>query len=200
MPHKDPEVRKAYAKAYSARLYREQPERVKERNAAWAAANREAKIAIVRRWQAKNPETMLVASRKQCAKRKAMRLANPDLIRHEDATIRQRYAARHPERVLLKRAANRAREYGIPFDLVESDIVIPSVCPVYGTPFVAEPGKKGRANNTSPSLDRVIPALGYVKGNVRVISNRANNLKNNASLEDLERLVDYLRAVRDGYL
>lgn len=37
----------------------------------------------------------------------------------------------------------------------------------------------------SPTLDRIVPQLGYVKGNVQVISHQANKMKNNASFEDL---------------
>lgn len=46
----------------------------------------------------------------------------------------------------------------------------------------------------SPSLDRVIPELGYVPGNVIVISWRANNLKRDATIEELEAVIAYMRA------
>jgi hypothetical protein len=45
----------------------------------------------------------------------------------------------------------------------------------------------------SPSLDKIIPSKGYIKGNVWVISNRANTLKNDASLQELELLVENLK-------
>lgn len=41
-------------------------------------------------------------------------------------------------------------------------------------------------NEDSPSIDKVIPELGYVRGNVWVISNKANRIKNNATLEELK--------------
>jgi hypothetical protein len=37
------------------------------------------------------------------------------------------------------------------------------------------------------------PEKGYIKGNVWVISNRANTLKNDASLQELELLVENLK-------
>ncbi len=46
----------------------------------------------------------------------------------------------------------------------------------------------------SPSLDRIIPQKGYVKGNVQVISLRANRIKSDATLEELERIVENLRS------
>ena len=87
-------------------------------------------------------------------------------------------------------AKARAKKQGVPFDLVPEDIVFPEVCPVLGIPLFFSPG--GRTENT-PSLDRIIPELGYVKGNIEVISWKANRLKCNASLEELENLVKYIR-------
>jgi hypothetical protein len=51
---------------------------------------------------------------------------------------------------------------------------------------------RGRATDNSPTLDRIIPSLGYVRGNVKVISMRANVLKHNASLDELKKLVAWL--------
>lgn len=46
----------------------------------------------------------------------------------------------------------------------------------------------------SPSLDRLDSSKGYVKGNVRVISKRANQLKNNATVEEMRMvLADLIR-------
>jgi hypothetical protein len=64
------------------------------------------------------------------------------------------------------------------------------VCPVLGLPLF--PGR-GQPTANSPSIDRVDPSLGYVRDNVWVISNRANMIKNDATLEELEALVCALR-------
>lgn len=48
----------------------------------------------------------------------------------------------------------------------------------------------------SPSIDRIIPELGYTKGNIRVISNRANLLKSNATIEELQKVINDLRRTR----
>jgi hypothetical protein len=93
---------------------------------------------------------------------------------------------------ILYRARSRALKNGIPFTLVESDIVIPDVCPVLGIPLVKHQGKKGY-HPDSPSLDRIKPKLGYTQGNVRVISARANLLKNDASVKELEMVVNDLK-------
>ena len=43
----------------------------------------------------------------------------------------------------------------------------------------------GKIGDTSPTLDKIIPERGYVKGNVQVISHKANSMKRNASLDEL---------------
>lgn len=80
---------------------------------------------------------------------------------------------------------------GIPFDLTVEDFVIPSHCPVLGIPLSFW-HERGRRPDGTPSVDRVIPSLGYVKGNVRIISERANRLKQDASLDELRALVRYV--------
>jgi hypothetical protein len=91
-------------------------------------------------------------------------------------------------------ARSRARKQGIPFDLEINDIIIPDKCPVFGVPLERAEGK-GAADN-SPTLDKLIPSLGYVKGNIAVISWKANRLKSNGTLQDFEALVDWLRSVQ----
>ena len=90
---------------------------------------------------------------------------------------------------MVTRARWRARCAKVPFDLIEADIVIPAACPVLGIPIERA---LGRAAPNSPALDRVIPSLGYVRGNVRVISGRANTLKRDGTLEEFVGLVRYL--------
>lgn len=89
---------------------------------------------------------------------------------------------------ILTRVKSRCKADGIPFDLTIEDIVIPEFCPVLNIPLATAPGH-GRNPIASPSLDRIRPDGGYVKGNVRVISNRANLLKSNATVEELKLVV-----------
>lgn len=100
---------------------------------------------------------------------------------------------RDPRQYMLSGARKRASQLGLPFDLTKEDLVIPSVCPVLGIPVYSVSGK-GPGDN-SPSLDRLIPHLGYVRGNVVVISQRANRIKNDASAEELETVASWLRDV-----
>ena len=86
--------------------------------------------------------------------------------------------ARDPRLSLLKNSKQRSRQFNIPFDIELEDIVIPTVCPVLKVPLV-------RGTYYGPSLDRIIPELGYVKGNIQVISHKANAMKQNATKEEL---------------
>ena len=52
---------------------------------------------------------------------------------------------------------------------------------------------EGEAKFDSPTIDKLIPSLGYTKGNVWIVSRRANMIKSDATLEELELLVNNLR-------
>jgi hypothetical protein len=93
---------------------------------------------------------------------------------------------------IWSRAKYRASRKGLEFSLRQEDIVIPEICPLLGIPLVCHRGRGGQQGN-SPSLDRKDSTKGYTPDNVWVISNRANTLKNNASLQELELLVENLK-------
>jgi len=101
----------------------------------------------------------------------------------------------NPARSYVLAAKGRANRQDVPFDLQPEDIIFPETCPILGIPLFFS--QRGRTNNT-PSIDRVIPAKGYVKGNIEIISWRANRLKNDASFEELEKLVEYMRKYNDN--
>jgi hypothetical protein len=90
----------------------------------------------------------------------------------------------------------KAKARGLPFDLTADYIFacIPAdfICPILGIPLVF--GGDGSFNPNSASVDRINPRLGYICGNIRVISNRANILKRDVTdAEELQMVVDDLR-------
>lgn len=99
----------------------------------------------------------------------------------------------NPERWMLKHVRKSAKERNLEFDLDQSDIVIPKVCPIFGIPLVF--GSKSRTAN-SPSVDRIDSSRGYVKGNIQIISWRANDLKGNATPDELRKLADYMEVCK----
>lgn len=82
-------------------------------------------------------------------------------------------------------ARDRAAKKGIRFTITETDVVIPSTCPVLGIPIVYAVGLQ----DGTATLDRIHASLGYTPGNVRVISHRANNLKSNMTLAECRAIL-----------
>lgn len=86
---------------------------------------------------------------------------------------------------MCRNARYRAKQRGLPFDLVAEEIVVPTVCPLLGIPLRID--NCGQPAPDSPSLDRIDPRLGYVRGNVQVISYKANTMKQDATPAELLR-------------
>jgi hypothetical protein len=95
---------------------------------------------------------------------------------------------------MVKKARQRAKDKELAFDIDNNFIrsIIPSHCPIFGTRLEWSCNRGGTAHPlpSSPSLDRIDPSRGYVKGNVWIISNRANTIKNNASHEELKLVTE----------
>ena len=182
----------------------------------WKRRNSEKVNAINRKVKAKNPALYREINRRSFAKRcaevpgfsatkarkdrerrtpeqraaaaeyqKRWFAANPDYSREKQA---EEYAV-CPQKSMVSNAKARAARLGVPFDLDWRDIEIPAICPVLGIKITL--GNKGFCDN-SPSLDRLIPSLGYVASNVRVISYRANAIKRDATLEELRAIAAYV--------
>lgn len=89
---------------------------------------------------------------------------------------------------LYKSAKGRSKKYNIKFNLNLDDIVIPDMCPVLGIQLIQ--GDRVSFDG-SPTLDRIIPELGYTKDNIIVVSMKANRIKNNATLDELKKVYEY---------
>jgi hypothetical protein len=98
-------------------------------------------------------------------------------------------------RNLWRRAKERAKQKGLPFSIDVSDVVIPERCPVLG---IAIKKATGRLHDYSPSLDRIRPELGYVKGNTRIISQRANRLKCDGTAAEMKLIYEDLLRIESG--
>lgn len=166
MPCSTPEARRAYNQAYYAAHAEHLRTRERERQISKGPEGRAARKALNKEWRGRNKERLRVYSR-------------------------ARYLA-DPVGNLLRNAKARAREQGLAFELTREDIVVPALCPVFGVPLVIGT-RTGWVTPTSPTLDRVDNTRGYVRDNVCVISWRANELKGSASLEEVERVAEYMR-------
>lgn len=92
-------------------------------------------------------------------------------------------------KILFNAAKKRAKDNNILFNLDLDDIVLPEVCPILGIKLEFN---EGVCQDNSYSIDKIDPKLGYVKGNIQIISFKANTMKSNATLEEIEMLYKYL--------
>lgn len=154
----------------------------KEKKALWDKTYRENNLEKLKHKQKQyyesNKETLL-------AKRKERYAENPEKFCAKEKERRLNF----PEKELLNCARKRAKNKGIEFDITVDDIIIPLNCPVLGVPLNIN--SKGFSPD-SPSLDRINSNLGYVKGNVAVISLRANKIKADATFEELSKIIKWM--------
>lgn len=95
---------------------------------------------------------------------------------------------------MLRRAKRRAILFNREFALSLEDIEVPEYCPAIGIPLKVVTGRSGGGQG-SPSLDRIDNDRGYVKDNVQVISRLANQMKADASPEQLLKFADWIYRV-----
>ena len=104
-------------------------------------------------------------------------------------------------KLALKNIRRGARRRGLDFNLTWRDLLPPDRCPVFGCELRLAsngPGRAGGGYKIHPhtaTVDRFDNALGYVKGNVRIISHRANTLKKDATADELRALLAYMEGV-----
>lgn len=90
----------------------------------------------------------------------------------------------------ITNARNRTKGRGLEFNLKLEDLLpLPTHCPVFGFPLNYQSDNSN--DPTGFSLDRIDNDKGYVRGNVIVVSLKANKLKRDASLEDLRQLLAF---------
>ena len=95
--------------------------------------------------------------------------------------------------VMVGSSRQRAKKDGIPHEIDElylKSLGAPDICPVLGIPLNY---KNEETEDNSPSIDKFYPAKGYVKGNVQVISYRANRLKNDGTPEEWEKIAEWCK-------
>lgn len=148
--------------------------------------------ATTRRYREKNREALKEYSRKYYQENKDKHNAVVKANYEKHHKLKRQLAHQADPRVSMWKAAKqRSRKKNLVFDIEIDDIIVPEVCPVFGTPFSFG---IGRACSTSPTLDRKDSTKGYVKDNVQVISWRANDLKKDATIEELQAIVEYMRS------
>ncbi len=176
--------------------YRENADRVKARNAEYRKRPEvRERINQRRREQACLPHIIerkraylaredVVARRKE---RDAIRAGDPHFLEMRRISSDKRYETNWSKQK-IKDLRIKAKQRGLDFNIEESDIPLPKVCPILLIPL--ERGR-GASRMGSPSVDRIDNTRGYVKGNVVVVSMKANAMKKDATLDDLRRMVKF---------
>ena len=95
-------------------------------------------------------------------------------------------------RRLYNNKVNNALTKGILVDIKFEDIVWSTYCPILGIELYYGKKARGAVEENSPTFDRIDPKLGYTKGNVRIISARANRLKDNGTADEHRRIAAYI--------
>lgn len=108
----------------------------------------------------------------------------------------KKYNRQHQNRRLYWSAKQRAQRDGIVFDLEQDDIVIPERCIYLNVPLTNTYGR-GRIW-TNASIDRVDSTKGYTKENIQIISDLANRMKSNATVEQLVEFATNVLKVHGG--
>ena len=93
-------------------------------------------------------------------------------------------------RNMVNKARSRAQAKHLEFNLDREYVrsLVVTHCPILNIPLEWSCNRNNghSAMAASPSLDRIDPAKGYVKGNVWIISHRANRIKSDATHEELK--------------
>lgn len=105
------------------------------------------------------------------------------------STVRKEMFKNNPKKYLWSVARTRARKFNDDFTISIEDIVIPEKCPIFDVPLTVGNGYA----IYSMSLDRVDNTQGYIPGNVRVISRKANLLKSYLNIALAEKLIKYMK-------
>jgi len=115
---------------------------------------------------------------------------NPDKVK----LYRKKTREKSWRNYALSRVKAKSKKFNISFNLAPGDLEMPETCPVLGIKLNYN-NKGKRPHSDSPSIDRILPNLGYTKNNVRVISVRANLLKSDATVAELELVLADLKEI-----
>lgn len=100
------------------------------------------------------------------------------------------------ENILFMSAQARAKKKKLEFSIEYEDVYIPEICPILGikiNKFLEDTSQSNESRASSPSLDRVDSSKGYIKGNIVVISYRANVVKGQGTAEQHRMIAKWIR-------
>ena len=187
----------------SKKYYEENKEAVNERNKKYYEENKEAVNERCKKYYWENKEALSEHRQKYYWK-------NPEVFKersrkyyweNKEAVIKQnkKYRQENPETWMTSGAKKRAENKNIPFNINKEYVkkIWPkdNKCPALNIEF--NRGVK-KTIDSSPSLDRIVPELGYIKGNVQIISMLANRIMTSATPEQVMSVAKYYEKITEG--
>lgn len=185
----------------------------RKKNLEWGKTHRSQNNEAVRKWRLKNPDYGRAKNKEWREKnpekvkesQRRWKLANPDYQRPSrtgDAAPPKRNNKKLQKETwqnkAFRRCKYRAADKSVPFEMKSSDLLdsstgeLPIFCPIF--PHIRLDYASGPDRRCWASVDRIVPELGYVTGNVAVISFVANLWKNDGSNpEERSRIIALMR-------
>lgn len=116
----------------------------------------------------------------------------PRRDKERDSKAQREWRKRNPFKFKCSSKRQDCLKRGIPFDLTPEylEAIWTGVCPVLGVTMDILSHKD---DLYAPQLDRFKPDVGYLEGNVVWLSRRANNIKGNATIEELESTLKWMK-------
>jgi len=197
--HKILKRQKKYSKQYRS----DNADKIRKYHKNYSKQYRAANLDKIRAYQKPYGKHYRVANAEKLrAQKKQYRAANAEKIRKRKQELHAASVDKDPKGTWLRktfvRARARAKKRGLPYDAKYPDLELPDVCPVLGIALVYPKALKNKRSPNSPSLDRLENPLGYVALNLRAISFRANALKNDATVDELEAIIRYMKTAKPG--
>lgn len=140
----------------------------------WRELNKEYLASKKKEYYEANKLTLQIKSREKYARNKDKYLSQ----------IRDYYSV--PENYLRKalaRIKKRSEVEGLEFNISIEDLPVTEYCKYLGIKLTYKLGEGQLPSNAS--VDRIDPSKGYIKGNVEIISRKANTMKSNATKQEL---------------
>lgn len=144
----------------------------------WQGNNRDKSTAYCKKWRHKSEENMDKANK------------GSSTWHNNNKEWNRQYDLNHPIMRMVIRAKQNAKKRGLEFSITETDIERVTHCPIYGIELSYT--NKNKKQDNSASLDRVDNNKGYIPGNVKIISSKANTEKRNLTLVQLELIKQYI--------
>lgn len=154
---------------------------------------RECRSEYVRNYKRKHAERIAFQRREQYA------ADNGKAVKQREAKRIAKDPWRSKAQRMLAGMKERAVARNLPIDLKFFTVPVLTIwiannqrCSCCGVEFDVRDRSVANRDRTQ-SVDRIIPELGYVRGNVAIICWRCNNLKRDATADELQAVVNWMR-------